>query len=320
MRKLLVVALVGLAAQFVGGALGMGYGITSSTLLLIIGLTPASASASVHLAEVFTALARGVAHWRFGNIDWRVVGRIAVPGAVGAFAGATVLSWMPTAAAAPWMAGILLVLGGYLLVRFTRPVRPFVVGRPLHKRFLAPLGLVAGLVDATGGGGWGPIATPALLVSGRLEPRKVVGSVGTAEFLVAGAATVGFLIGLGGGGFVLPIVGALLAGGLIAAPVAAWFVRLVPAQVLGAAVGGLIVLINARALLVAAGAAGGVRIAVYAAVLALWAGAVMLATRVLRRSGAVTVPPRAGSAPMPLPRATVSSTASPQPAGARTGR
>lgn len=279
MGKLLVVALVGLAAQLVGGALGMGYGVTSTTLLLIVGLTPAAASASVHLAEVFTALARGVAHWRFGNVDWRLVTRMAVPGAVGAFAGATILSALPTRAAAPWMAGMLAVLGIYLLVRFARPVRPVTAGRPLRRRFLAPLGLVAGLVDATGGGGWGPIATPALLVSGRLEPRTVVGSVGTAEFLVAGAATAGFLLGLGGRGFALPMVGALLAGGLLAAPVAAWLVRLMPAQLLGAAVGGLIVLTNVRTLLLSADVATGTRLLGYAVVLAGWAVGLGLALR-----------------------------------------
>ena len=234
MRKLLVLALVGLAAQLVDGSLGMAYGLTSSTLLLLVGVAPAAASASVHLAEIGTALAAGVAHWRFGNLDWRVVTRV-LPGAIGAFAGATLLSSISTESAAPWMAGILFTLGAFLLVRFARPLRTDRVGGRLRGRFLGPLGLVAGFVDATGGGGWGPVGHPALLVSGRMEPRKVIGSVDTAEFVVAGAASVGFLIGLGTEGFLLPIVGALLVGGLIAAPLAAWLVRIVPAQLLGAA-------------------------------------------------------------------------------------
>src|SRR5918993_161990 len=245
MRKLIVLALVGLAAQLVDGALGMAYGVTSTTLLLVAGIAPASASASVHLAEIGTTLASGVAHWRFGNVDWKVVRRIALPGAIGAFAGATFLSSISTEAAGPWMAGILLALGIYLLLRFSRPLRERRLGQaPLRSRFLAPLGLVAGFIDSTGGGGWGPVATPSLLVSGRMEPRKVIGSVDTSEFVVAGAASVGFLIGLGSEGFVLPTVAALLVGGLIAAPLAAWLVRIVPAQVLGAAVGGIIVLTN----------------------------------------------------------------------------
>ncbi|MCN0151471.1 sulfite exporter TauE/SafE family protein [Salinispora arenicola] len=284
MRKLLVLALVGMAAQLVDGALGMGYGLTSSTLLLLAGVAPAAASASVHLAEVGTTLAAGVAHWRFGNVDWRVVGRIAVPGALGAFAGATFLSAVSTAAAAPWMAAILFTLGAYLLVRFSRPLRTGQrVGR-LRGRFLGPLGLVAGFVDATGGGGWGPVATPALLVSGRLEPRKVIGSVDTAEFVVAGAASVGFLIGLGSEGFLLPMVVALLAGGLIAAPVAAWLVRLVPAQLLGAVVGGVIVLTNARTLMRALDFGGAVQPVGYALLALAWGVALVFAVRAMLRA------------------------------------
>ncbi|MGR6321039.1 sulfite exporter TauE/SafE family protein [Micromonospora soli] len=284
MRKLLVLALVGLAAQLVDGALGMAYGLTSSTLLLFAGVAPAAASASVHLAEVGTTLAAGVSHWRFGNVDWRVVSRIALPGAVGAFAGATFLSSISTEAAAPWMAAILCALGAYLLVRFSRPLRANRAAGRLRGRFLAPLGLVAGFVDATGGGGWGPVATPALLVSGRLAPRKVIGSVDTAEVVVAGAASVGFLIGLGAEGFLLPTVAALLLGGLVAAPIAAWLVRIVPAQLLGAAIGGVIVLTNARILLRAGELGGPVPSLVYTVLGAGWLVALGLAGRALRRT------------------------------------
>ncbi|MFC0504581.1 sulfite exporter TauE/SafE family protein [Micromonospora costi] len=295
MRKLLVLALVGLAAQLVDGSLGMAYGLTSSTLLLVAGVAPAAASASVHLAEIGTTLAAGVAHWRFGNVDWRVVARIAVPGALGAFAGATFLSSISTESAAPWMAGILLALGAYLLIRFSRPLRAARAAGRLRGRFLGPLGLVAGFVDATGGGGWGPVATPALLVSGRLEPRRVIGSVDTAEFVVAAAASAGFLIGLGSEGFLLPTVAALLVGGLIAAPVAAWLVRIVPAQLLGAAVGGVIVLTNARTLLRVGNVGGGLTALTYGLLAAGWVAALALAVRALggtRRARAL-----AGAAP-----------------------
>jgi uncharacterized protein len=293
MRKLLVLALVGLLAQLVDGGLGMGYGVTSSTLLLVVGIAPATASASVHLAEIGTTLAAGVAHWRFGNVDWRVVRRIAVPGAVGAFAGATVLSSISTEAAAPWMSVILLVLGFYLLLRFSRPLVTRAAGGPLRSRFLGPLGLAAGFVDATGGGGWGPVATPSLLVSGRMEPRKVIGSVDTAEFIVASSASVGFLIGLGSGGFLLPTVAALLVGGLIAAPVAAWLVRAMPAQLLGAVVGGLIVLTNTRILVRSLEVDGALSAPVYLGVVAVWALAVVLAVRALRRTRRRTAEPAA---------------------------
>src|SRR5690625_2775430 len=250
MPTLVLLALVGLGAQLVDGSLGMAYGVTSTTLLLAIGTNPAAASATVHLAEIGTTIASGLSHWRFGNVDWRVVLRIGIPGAVGAFAGATFLSWISTELAKPLMALLLLGLGIYVLARFTfRGLRTDRLGQPLRSRFLTPLGLVAGFMDATGGGGWGPVGTPALLASGRMEPRRVVGSIDTSELLVSVAASLGFLVGLGTAGIDVTWVVALLLGGLVAAPGAAWLVRVVPPRVLGSAVGGIIVLTNVRTLL-----------------------------------------------------------------------
>lgn len=250
MRRLLLLALVGLGAQLVDGSLGMAYGVTSTTLLLAIGTNPATASATVHLAEIGTTLASGASHWRFGNVDWAVVRRIALPGALGAFLGATFLSWLSTEVAAPLMSGILLVLGLYVLLRFTlKGIDRRNLGKPLRRRFLGPLGLVAGFMDATGGGGWGPVGTPALLASGRLEPRTVIGSIDTSEFVVSLAASAGFLLGLGAAGIDATWVIALLLGGLIAAPIAAWLVRRVPPRLLGSLVGGVIVLTNSRTIL-----------------------------------------------------------------------
>lgn len=161
MLNLVLIALVGLAAQLVDGSLGMAYGVTSTTLLLAIGTNPAMASATVHLAEIGTTLASGISHHRFGNVDWKVVARIGVPGALGAFLGASVLSSVSTELAAPVMAGILLVLGLYVLVRFTFfNVSTKRLGQRVPTKFLAPLGVFAGFVDATGGGGWGPVGTP----------------------------------------------------------------------------------------------------------------------------------------------------------------
>ncbi|WP_040156810.1 sulfite exporter TauE/SafE family protein [Mobilicoccus massiliensis] len=282
MRSLIVLALVGFGAQLVDGSLGMAYGVTSTTLLLAAGTNPAAASATVHLAEVGTTLASGVSHHRFGNVDWRVVRRIGVPGAVGAFAGATFLSWVSTEAAAPIMSGILLALGLYVLARFTFLDLPrHREGRPLGRRFLSPLGLVGGFVDATGGGGWGPIGTPAILASGRMEPRKVVGSIDTSEFLVSVAASAGFLVGIGHQVVVPGMALALLAGGLVAAPIAAWLVRLVPPRVLGSAVGGVIVLTNARTILESdvVSAVPGVLPTVLGVIAVLWIAAVAYSVR-----------------------------------------
>ena len=287
MRKLLLLALVGLGAQLVDGSLGMAYGVTSTTLLLAIGTSPAAASATVHLAEIGTTLMSGFSHWRFGNVDWKVVLKIGLPGAVGAFAGATFLSGLSTETAAPLMSIILLVLGLYMLIRFTTFGLPKGnLGKPLRKRFLAPLGLVAGFVDSTGGGGWGPVGTPAILASGRLEPRKTIGSIDTSEFLVAVAASLGFLVGLGSENIDASWVIALLLGGVIAAPIAAWLVRHIPPRVLGSAVGGIIILTNVRTLLRSdwIDAPDTTRYAVYTVIYVIWAAALAYSIQQYRAS------------------------------------
>jgi hypothetical protein len=289
-KTLVLLALVGLGAQLVDGSLGMAYGVTSTTLLLAIGTNPAVASATIHLAEIGTTLASGLAHWKFGNVDWKVVAKVGVPGAVGAFAGATFLSHLSTEVAAPVMSLILVSLGIYLLVRFTlRGIDRRNLGKPVRKRFLGPLGLVAGFVDATGGGGWGPVGTPALLASGRMEPRKVIGSIDTSEFLVALAASLGFLLALGSQGINAVWVAGLLGGGLVAAPIAAWLVRHIPPRMLGSLVGGVIVLTNTRTLLKSdwIDAADPVRYAVYAVLYAIWAAAVVHSFREYRKDRAL---------------------------------
>lgn len=277
MQKLVMFALVGVAAQLVDGSLGMAYGVTSTTLLLMLGTQPAMASAMVQLAQLGTTAASGIAHQSFGNVDWRVVRLIALPGAVGAFVGATLLVNLPVDIAKTVMAVLLLALGVYLLVRFT--AKGFDATRtavPPSRRFLVPLGGVAGFVDAAAGGGWGPIGTPALLASGRMEPRKVIGSVSTSEFVVTLAASIGFLTAMGFAGIQWQIVLGLLVGGVLVAPLAALLVRVIPGRMLGALVGGLIVLTNTRTLinadLVTVPVAAALTI--YTAILLIWAWAV----------------------------------------------
>ncbi len=284
MQTLIVFALVGFGAQLVDGALGMAYGVTSTSLLLIAGVNPATASASVHLAEVGTTLAAGASHWRFGNVDRKLVLKLGVPGAIGAFLGATVLSALSTENAAPYMAGVLLALGVYVLLRFSlRPPR-VATNRvsPHRSKFLSPLGLVAGFVDASGGGGWGPVATPALLTAGKTAPRTVIGSVDTSEFLVALAASIGFLIGLGSAVLDPWTVGGLLLGGVLAAPLAAWLVTKIPAPVLGTGVGGIIVLTNTRTILRSLDVTGWASTTIYLVVVGVWAAAVAIAFAKLR--------------------------------------
>lgn len=285
MKNFIVLAIVGLAAQLVDGSLGMAYGVTSSTLLLAVGVAPAAASAAVHFSEIGTTLVSGISHHKLGNVDWRTVSILAVPGAIGAFAGATFLASLDAAVAKPWVAGILLVLGLYVMWRFLvlRGRRPKIKSSP-SPAFLAPLGLFAGAMDSLGGGGWGPVGTTTLLSSGRLEPRKVVGSIDTSEFLVAIGGSLGFLFALGSAGIDWEIAAALLVGGVIAAPFAAWLVRHLPATILGVAAGGVIVLTNTNTILEALGAPGNQRGVIAAVVAVAWVAALAFAVRDHRRN------------------------------------
>lgn len=282
MLKLLVFTLVGVGAQLVDGALGMAFGVTATTLLVFSGVGPAHASAAVHFAEVGTTLASGVSHWRFRNIDWKLVLKLGVPGAVGAFAGATILSSLSTESAVPVTSTILLAIGIYVLLRFS--IRPPEVTSartsPHTAKFLSPLGLFGGFIDASGGGGWGPITTSTLLSRGKTAPRTVIGSVSASEFLVSAAASVGFLLGLGSDFFDnLLIIAGLALGGVIAAPIAAWLVSRISATLLGSAVGGIIVITNAQKLLSNAEIGGAPAAAVYVVLIAAWFALLSVAWR-----------------------------------------
>ncbi len=280
----MVLAVVGLIAQLIDGSLGMAYGVTSTTLLLAVGLTPAVASASVHISEVGTTLASGISHWRFGNVDWQKIGWMAIPGGIGAFLGAVLLSSLPGALAKPFVAIFLFCLGVYILARFAFDRAGNLINdRPIARKFLSPLGFFAGFMDAIGGGGWGPISTPTLLSSGRMEPRKVVGTVDTSEFVVALSASIGFLLALSWSQIPLGVVGALLAGGLVAAPIAAWIVRHLNARVLGTAVGGFILLTNSNTFIAAVGLDSDLNALIYVAIVVVWVAALYLAISALRK-------------------------------------
>ncbi|WP_373048081.1 sulfite exporter TauE/SafE family protein [Vulgatibacter sp.] len=281
MQQVVFIGLVGLLAQFIDGSLGMAYGATTATLLLAIGLSPALASMITHLSEVGTTVVSAAAHQRFGNVEWRVVGWLGVPGAIGAALGAYALTSLDPALARPWMALFLLAMGAYIVVRYaTMRQMQLRLGRRLGGRFLAPLGIVAGFLDAAGGGGWGPLGTSSLLASRRIEPRKAVGTIDTSEFLVASAASAGFLIGMADEPVPWLYVGALLAGGVIAAPFAAWLVRKLHPRLLGTAAGGVIALTNLHTALRALGVGLPVIRTLYVVIGLLWL--LLLAWAVLR--------------------------------------
>jgi uncharacterized protein len=278
MQSLVLLIIAGFIAQLVDGALGMAYGASSATLLLMIGIAPAIASNSVHLAEVGTCLASGISHWKFGNVDRSMVLWMGVPGGLAAFVGAVFLTSLSAETAKPIVAIILFGLGVYILLRFAfGRAKSAINVRRIPRKLLTPLGMVAGFIDAVGGGGWGAIGTSTLLSSGRMEPRMVVGTVDTSEFIVAVCASLGFLLGLSLAEIPWHIVGALLVGGVVAAPIAAWIVRHLDARILGTAVGGWIILTNANTFLEAAGYSGSISVPVYAAAISLWASALYFA-------------------------------------------
>lgn len=288
MRQLIVLGFVGFLAQLIDGSLGMAYGVTSSTLLLAAGVAPAAASAAVHFSEIGTSLVSGFSHHKLGNVDWKTVLILAGPGFIGAFVGATFLVSLPADTAKPWVSGILLALGVYVVYRFLvlGGRRPTFKGRP-GATFLVPMGLVGGSLDAIGGGGWGPVGTTTLLSSGRLEPRKVVGSIDTSEFVVAVGGSLGFLIGLGSQGILWGYALALLVGGVVAAPIAAYLVKKLAARVLGVAAGGLIILTNSKTISESVGASGGTVGAIAGVIAVLWISGIVWAVRQERRSRAL---------------------------------
>ena len=260
MPTLIAIAIAGFIAQLVDGSLGMGYGVTSTSLLLTLGFAPALASASVHLAEIGTSGVSGISHWRLGNVNGRVLLMIGIPGGVGAFAGAVVLSNLSLDAARPMVSLVLLALGAVILVRFIHGRRvaaakeagleaPAPIGAratSTQRRWaLVPLGLVGGFLDASGGGGWGPVTTSTLMAASRMQPRKIIGTVSGSEFIVSICASVGFLLALGTAGIDLGIVAMMLLGGIIAAPLSAWLVSRMNDQILGTGVGALIIFLNA---------------------------------------------------------------------------
>jgi uncharacterized membrane protein YfcA len=234
----LLLAAIGFGAQIVDGALGMAFGVVSTTALLAFGIAPAQASAIVHSAEVFTTGASAISHVCHRNVDWRLVVRLGIAGVIGAALGAWVLSNVDASAVRPFIAIYLAAMGIFILVKAWNVPRP----RDAPAIWTAPIGFIAGFLDASGGGGWGPVSTTTLIGSGH-APRTTVGSVNTTEFFVTVAAATTFFVELG----VAPWreLLALIAGGVLAAPFGGWMVKRVPARVLMVMVGCLIVALSA---------------------------------------------------------------------------
>jgi uncharacterized protein len=232
-NDVVIIFMIGLVAQVVDGALGMAFGVVSTTAMMTLGLSPLTASAVVHTAEIATTGASGLAHARQRNIDWRLFRRLALAGVAGGILGALVLSKVNGKAIQPFIAAYLLIMGCIILMRASRKT-------PLEDAqtdFAPPLGLVGGFLDAVGGGGWGPMVTSTLVGSGH-APRQVIGTVAASEFCVTFAISAAFFSQIGFNH--IEYILALVAGGVIAAPIGALVASMVSARPLMIGVGLLV--------------------------------------------------------------------------------
>ena len=234
-KEFLLFCLAGFIAQIIDGTLGMAYGVSCSTILLQLGISPAVASASVHTAEVFTTGVSGLSHLYFKNVDKNLFIRLAIPGIIGAMLGAFLLSkFLDGNVVKPFIAGYLLVLGVLILIKSIR--------EPLFKdeiKRVSPLGFFGGLLDAIGGGGWGPVVTSNIIHRGK-TPQMTIGTVNTAEFFVAFFSTGVFLFFLGLEGW--KIILGLILGGVLAAPVGPYLIKFIRPRALMFIVGIFIIL------------------------------------------------------------------------------
>lgn len=235
---------IGFAAQLVDGAIGMAYGLIGTSTLLSIGIPPATASASIHAAEVFTTAASGLSHWRLKNIDFALVRRLVPTGMLGGFIGAYILAVYSNDLLGLMVALYLLVMGGVVLRRGL--LRIAASTTPLKR--VPVLGFIGGILDAIGGGGWGPIVTSSLLGQGT-SPRYAIGSVNLAEFFVTLTISTTFFLTVGLS--LWPIITGLIIGGIIAAPLAALAAKHIPAKMLMLVVGCVVVLLSVRTLVIA---------------------------------------------------------------------
>ena len=236
--ELLSFIAVGFVAQLIDGALGMAFGVISTTLLVSLGVPPAAASAGVHAAETFTTAASGASHILHRNVNWRLFLRLAIPGVIGGVLGAYVLTQVSAEAARPFVLAYLASIGVYLVWRG-------VYYPPTHRppKIVEPLGLAGGFLDAAGGGGWGPVVTGNLLVQGS-EPRRTIGTVNTTEFIVTATISATFIATLGWAMFTVATVG-LLVGGVLAAPFGAMVAKRARPRVLLIFVGSVLTLSGA---------------------------------------------------------------------------
>lgn len=241
MDQLGIFVLVGFVAQLLDGSLGMAYGVSATSFLLTFGISPALASATTHVSEIFTTLSSGLSHWKFGNVDKLLFTRLLVPGVIGGISGAYILSNISGEGIKPIISGYLVVMGIVIFRKSFQITRSYT---PFSPTAISNLGFIGGFCDAIGGGGWGPVVTTNLVVRGN-KTNQTIGSVNAAEFFVTLAESVTFLLAMGWVDNWTPILG-LIIGGVPASLVGAKLCQVIPEKILMRAVGALIITISLR--------------------------------------------------------------------------
>jgi len=248
--RYLIILIFAFIAEMIDGGLGMGYGVSLTSFLLTIGFGTAVASAAVHMSEIFTTLAAGISHFKLGNINKKIFIYLSAFGSLGGAIGAySAVKLQNISVVKPIVSGILLMLGLLIIIKYLKRKSDIKYLDP-RRRKIAILGFFAAFVDAIGGGGWGPIATPTLIAI-NTHPKKAIGSVNFAEFFVTLAISITFFIMLPRieWGIVIPMI----IGGIIAAPIAALIVRKLPHKAVGIGVGCMIILLSIRTILKSTG-------------------------------------------------------------------
>lgn len=239
-NKLYTFIAVGFAAQMIDGALGMAYGVSSTSFLMATGVQPKLASAAVHVAEIFTTGISGLSHIRMGNIDKKLFLSLLIPGAIGAATGAYLLSNFDGNIIKPFISTYLLIMGIYIIMKAFKDRIHIKEGNAKGTSILA---LIGGFVDSVGGGGWGPVVTTTLIGSGR-HPRKVIGSVNSAEFLITITASAVFVMHIEEIYDMFAVILGLIVGGALAAPLGAFVTRYIPVKIAMTLVGSLIIFLS----------------------------------------------------------------------------
>jgi len=238
--------IAGFLAQMIDGCIGMAYGVSSTSLLLSIGVPPAAASASVHSAEVFTTFVSGISHYSLKNIDKKLFSSLVIPGVIGGITGAFILTNIDTAIIKPIISIYLVAMGVRIIWKaFGKEAKK--AAKKLEGVKLYILGVIGGCLDAIGGGGWGPVVTTTLVADGN-TPRFVIGSVNASEFFVTVAQAITFVTLIGLGEYWKIILG-LAVGGVIAAPLAAFLVRKISPKAMMIMVGAVVAVLNIRTII-----------------------------------------------------------------------